>query len=70
MHVPALMTQAQETATSLNEMTKSGIRLDKGTIKRLAAEDARVTWWGRLALWIGAISLAALAFLQWVELVR
>ncbi|MEO1398736.1 MAG: 2-polyprenylphenol 6-hydroxylase [Pseudomonadota bacterium] len=70
MHVPALMTQAQETATSLNEMTKSGIRLDKGTIKRLAAEDARGTWWGRVALWIGAISLAALAFLQWVELVR
>lgn len=59
--LPALLTQAQHTAIALGEMAQSGLRLDDETVRQLAAEEARRTRWGRVALWIGAISLAVLA---------
>ncbi len=62
--VPALLTQAQSTAVALAEMAQSGLRLDDDSVRRLAAEEARRTRWGRIALWVVAISLAALALAE------
>ena len=62
--LPALLTQAQHTAVALGEMAQSGLRLDEETVRSLAKEEARRTRWGRVALWIIALSLAALALGQ------
>jgi len=62
-NLPALLTQGQQTAVALNEMARSGFRLDAETVRQLAREEARRTQWGRVALWIGALSLAVLALI-------
>lgn len=62
--LPALLTQGQQTAVALSEMVRDGLRLDDETVRKIAREEARSTRWGRLALWIAAISLAVLAFAQ------
>jgi ubiquinone biosynthesis protein len=62
--LPALLTQGQTTAVALAEMARSGFRLDEETVRSLALEEARRTRWGRVALWIIALSLAALALGQ------
>ena len=59
--VPALLTQMQQTAVALSEMARSGFRLDDETVRELARQEARRKRWGRVALWVGAISLAVLA---------
>jgi ubiquinone biosynthesis protein len=59
--LPALLTQAQHTAVALGEMAQSGLRLDEDTVRQLAAEQSRRARWGRVALWIIALSLAVLA---------
>ena len=61
--LPALLTQGQQTAVALSEMARNGFRLDEETVRQLAREEARRTRWGRVALWIGALSLAVLALL-------
>lgn len=61
---PHLMLRAQDTLKSLDQMTRDGLRLDEVTIRRLAREEARAGRWGRLALWIGALSIAAIAALR------
>ena len=45
-------------------MARNGLRLDDETVRQIAYEEARRNRWGRLALWVGAISLAVLAFTQ------
>ena len=45
-------------------MARNGLRLDDETVRQTRLEEARRTRWGRVALWIGAISLAVLAFTQ------
>ena len=45
-------------------MSRNGLRLDEETVRQMAYEQARRNRWGRLALWIGAISLAVLALTQ------
>jgi ubiquinone biosynthesis protein len=62
--LPALLTQGQMTAVALAEMARSGLRLDEATVRQLACEEARRTRWGRVALWIIAVSLAVLALGQ------
>jgi ubiquinone biosynthesis protein len=59
--LPALLTQGQNMAVALSEMARSGLRLDDETVRQLAREEARRTRWGRVALWIIALSLAVLA---------
>jgi ubiquinone biosynthesis protein len=59
--VPSLLTQMQQTAVALSEMARSGFRLDEETVRELAREEARQKRWGRVALWVGALSLAVLA---------
>ena len=62
--LPELVTEARTTATAIAEMTRSGIRLDDATVRRLAREEARSAWMTRLGIWIAALSLAVLAGLQ------
>jgi ubiquinone biosynthesis protein len=62
--LPALLAQGQQTAIALNDMARDGLRLDEETVRQIAEEEARQTRWGRVALWIAAISLAVLAFAQ------
>jgi ubiquinone biosynthesis protein len=59
--VPSLLTQMQQTAVALSEMARSGFKLDEETVRELAREEARHKRWGRIALWVGALSLAVLA---------
>jgi ubiquinone biosynthesis protein len=59
--VPALLSVAERTFVALGEMARGGVRLDDNSITRLAAEEARRTRSGRIALWIGALSLLAIA---------
>lgn len=62
--VPRLLQQAEQTAISLGEMTRGGFRLDDESITKLAAAQARHARLSRLALWLGAASLAVLALVQ------
>jgi ubiquinone biosynthesis protein len=62
--LPALLAQGQQTAIALNDMARNGLRLDDETVRQIAYEEARRNRWGRLALWVAAISLAVLAFTQ------
>jgi ubiquinone biosynthesis protein len=59
--LPSVLEQGRDTALALAQMAGRGVRLDEETVRRLAAEEARQTRWGRLALWVGALSLALLA---------
>jgi ubiquinone biosynthesis protein len=59
---PGLMADAERMFSALAATARNGIRLDDGSISRLAAEEARRTRSGRLALWLAALALAALAF--------
>jgi ubiquinone biosynthesis protein len=59
--VPRLLERAEGTAVALAEMARSGVRLDDETVERLAAAQARHNRWTRLALWTGALALAAIA---------
>jgi ubiquinone biosynthesis protein len=64
--VPRVLERAEGAALAFAEMAEGGIRLDETTIQRLAAEEARRTRWGRVALWIGALALAAVALALWL----
>ena len=59
--LPALLVEGRQTALALGVMARNGLRLDEDTVNRLAQEEARRTRWGRVALWLGALSLAVLA---------
>jgi len=59
--VPGLIAEAERAASGFAEMARSGLRLDEETVKALAEETARRDFWSRAALWVGALSLAALA---------
>jgi ubiquinone biosynthesis protein len=59
--VPALLSVTERTMVALGEMARAGVRLDDNSIARLAAAQARQTRFGRVALWIGALSLLVMA---------
>src|SRR6185503_10015663 len=58
---PRLLEQAERTALALAEMARGGLRLDDDTLARLAAAQADANRWTSWALWVGALSLAAMA---------
>ena len=64
LRTPGLLKQAESAALGLAEMARSGLRLDDATVKRIAAERAKSNRLSLCALWIGALSLAALALRQ------
>lgn len=59
--VPMLMTQAQGTLTALSAMSRDGVKLDAETVASIGKAENRGAVWTRLALWIGAASLAVMA---------
>ncbi len=62
--VPALLSQAERTASALSDMARNGVRLDDGTVMRLAQEQSRRGRWRTIAMWIGAAAIASLALVQ------
>ena len=63
---PALLAQAERTVRAFGEVAASGVRLDDDTVARLSAAEARAGRSGRVALWIGALSLLALALQRFI----
>ena len=61
LSLPGLVERTERMARGFATMADSGLRLDAESIDRLAAAEARRTRSGRIALWIGALSLAAIA---------
>jgi ubiquinone biosynthesis protein len=59
--VPRLLEQAERAALALADTTREGLRLDQDTVERLAAAQARAGRWGRVALWVAALALLAIA---------
>ncbi|HUS97711.1 MAG TPA: 2-polyprenylphenol 6-hydroxylase, partial [Hyphomicrobiaceae bacterium] len=59
--LPRLLEQAERSAHAFGEMARDGLRLDAATIRQIAAEEARQTRSGRIALWLAAIALTAIA---------
>ncbi len=59
--IPRLLIQAEHAADAFSAMADEGLRLDQYTIDRLADAQARKTRFGRIAMWVAAISLAAIA---------
>jgi ubiquinone biosynthesis protein len=58
---PRFLEQFERTALALAAMAREGLRLDEDTVERMAAAEARHGRWTRLALWLGALALAAIA---------
>ena len=59
--IPRLLTQAEAAADAFSAFAAEGVRLDQHTIERLAEAQSRQSRAGRIALWIGALSLLAIA---------
>ena len=59
--LPELVSEAKRTSTGLATMAEHGLRLDRQSIDRLARADRRYGKAANVALWIGALSLAAIA---------
>ncbi len=58
--LPDVLIETERAASGLAEMARNGVKLDDATVAAIARERARRERWGRVALWIGALSLALL----------
>jgi ubiquinone biosynthesis protein len=58
---PRMLRQAQAISDSFASMADGGVRLDDATIARIAESQRRLDRPQRAALWVGALSLAAIA---------
>jgi ubiquinone biosynthesis protein len=59
--IPKILSRAERMTHALSEMAEEGVRLDRYSIERIAEAQerrGRVSRWG---IWIGALSLAAIA---------
>jgi ubiquinone biosynthesis protein len=59
--IPKLLGRAEMAAEAFADMAHDGLKLDQTSINRLADEQAKRGRGGRWALWVGALSLAAIA---------
>jgi ubiquinone biosynthesis protein len=59
--VPGLLSGAETALRSVMAMAEGGVRLSPETVAALAAERGRWGRWSRVALWLAALSLAAIA---------
>jgi ubiquinone biosynthesis protein len=60
-HLPRVLEQAEGAAQAFAGMAQGGLRLDDESVRRMAAEQHRQGRGGRIALWVGALSLLAIA---------
>jgi ubiquinone biosynthesis protein len=59
--LPLVLLSAERAASAFADMARDGVRLDDATIAKLAQSQARSGRFSQAALWIGVLSLAALA---------
>jgi len=59
--VPSMLAEAERASVGLAAMARDGLRLDPDTVESIARASARHDRWTRVAIWIGAASLAVLA---------
>ncbi len=65
--VPRIVTQAERAGQSLASMAQQGVRLDEETIRRIASEDHRRSFWSHVALWLIAGSVTVIAILSLMD---
>lgn len=61
MRSPGLVQQAEAAVVGLSGMARNGVRLDDATLLKLRADDRQSSRSKSIALWLGALSLAAIA---------
>jgi ubiquinone biosynthesis protein len=59
--VPQLMASAERATTAIAAISANGVHLDDATLAKFNHAQRWTRWWQTLALWIGALSLLALA---------
>ena len=59
--LPMLAERAEALSNEIQEMGRNGLRFDAATAEAIGRAEARHTRSGRIALWVGAVSLAAIA---------
>ena len=64
--VPRVLEKAEKAALALAETSRDGWRLDDATVERLAAAGSGPRRWHTAALWLVALSLAAIAAAAWL----
>ncbi|WP_319497142.1 2-polyprenylphenol 6-hydroxylase [uncultured Cohaesibacter sp.] len=63
--LPEMARRAERLSASFDEMGRDGLRLDSETVMAIGRAEARKGRSGRLALWVIAIALAAIAIRIW-----
>ncbi len=63
--IPKLMHRAQSTLAAIDTLAHKGARLDREALDELAEAQAKAGRWGRLAMWVGALALVAMAWSMW-----
>jgi ubiquinone biosynthesis protein len=63
---PKLAEQARRVGAALARTGDFGLHLDDSTIERMAAAQAARSWPTRVALWLGAVAMIAVAIKLWV----
>ncbi len=59
--IPEFLLQAARTVEAVGNATRNGVHLDDESLEKLALAQSRQGRMGTLALWLGALSLAAIA---------
>jgi ubiquinone biosynthesis protein len=59
---PDLAARTERLSREIDAMAEHGLRFDAATAERIGRAEARHTRWGRVALWVMAISLAVIAW--------
>jgi ubiquinone biosynthesis protein len=62
---PDLLARGERIAAGLADMAHDGFHLDRDSVAAIAAEEARRTRSGRIAAWICALALTAIAVAVW-----
>ncbi len=59
--LPSLLERAEQGAAAFSDMARNGLRLAPETVERIGEAEPRHARWSRAALWVGALSLLAMA---------
>ncbi|MEQ8822877.1 MAG: 2-polyprenylphenol 6-hydroxylase [Filomicrobium sp.] len=60
--LPQIASRAQTTMAAIEDIASNGVKLNEKAVRNFAKEQARTGRWGRLALWVGAAALVAIAY--------
>jgi ubiquinone biosynthesis protein len=59
---PDLAARAERLSREIDAMAENGLRFDAETARAIGKAEARHTRWGRVALWVIAVALVAIAW--------